>query len=115
MEQQQSVNHKIPAIGNVILSAFKSYQWSQWESPKRFLYKGFGLTVFKWCGVFFPCWNIYLGKIGHLQYDLFHNGVGFSLHFPPVIIINLCTYGKIGWWYKKGIFRIRINKWEWTY
>lgn len=115
MGKKISLNHKYTPAAKPLLAAVKSFYWSQWENPKRLLFKGFGLTVWKWCGVFFPCWNIWLGKIGHLGYDIFHNGVGFSIHFPPVIIIDICVAGKIGWWYKKGIFRIRIHKWEWSY
>lgn len=96
-------------------NAIKKYYSLQWRQPLRFLYKGVGLTIWKWCGVFIPCWKICLGKIGYFRYGIFHNGVGFSIHFPPVIIVNLCVSGKLGWWYKKGIIRIRINKVEWAY
>lgn len=93
----------------------KSYYWLQWKQPKRFLFKGYGLTVWKWCGVFFPCWNIWFGRFGRFGYDIFHNGVGFQIEFPPLIIIRLCVSGKIGWWLKKGIFSIRVYKWGWSY
>jgi len=97
------------------MKTFKSYNDLQWKEPKRFLYKGFGFTVWKWCGIVFPCWNIWFGKYGHIGYDIFHNGVGFSVHFPPVIIIDICTSGKIVDYYKKGKFRLIVHKWKWQY
>lgn len=94
----------------------KYYFW-QWQEPKRFLCKGFGFTFQKWCMVYFPVWNICLGNnpMRFISYDIFHNGVGFSIHLPPILIIDLCTSGKMGWWEKMGLFRIRIKNWEWKY
>jgi len=115
MENKTLINHKNGNDANRLLAAVKSYYWLQWKEPKRFLLKGFGLTIWKWCGVFIPCCNIWLGDMRHIGYDIFHNGVGFSIHLPPFIIIDICVSGKIGWWYKKGIFRIRVHKWEWCY
>jgi len=99
---------------NRVLAAVKVYKWEQWDKPKRFLYKGFGLIIWKWCGIYFPLFTIYIKK-WHLGYDIFHNGHGIIIDFHPLIILNICIKGKIGWWYKKGIFRIRINRLEWQY
>jgi len=116
MQREKSIcNRQTQPFCKQILAAVKSYYWLQWKNPTRLLFKGFGFTIWKWSGVFIPCWNIWVGKIGHFGYDIFHNGVGFSIHFPPVIIVDLCVSGKIGWWFKKGIIRIQIHKWEWSY
>ena len=100
---------------NNFLETIKSYYWSQWDNPKRYLLNGFGITVWKWCGIFIPCCSIWLGGVKRIGYDIFHNGVGFTFHLPPIIIIDICVHGKIGWWYKKGIIRVRVHKWEWRY
>jgi len=87
----------------------------QWKEPFRMLFRGWGITIWKWYSISVPLINIHLGRSWRIAYDIFHNGSGFIIQFPPIIIINICIEGKIGWWYKKGLFRIRINKWQFEY
>jgi hypothetical protein len=94
---------------------FKKYYSSQWGEPIIYLYKGYGITIWKWCGIFIPLINICFGHHRRIGYDIFHNGVGLRIFFPPIIIIDICLEGKIGWWYKKGKLRIMIGKKEWKY
>ncbi len=69
----------------------------------------------KWCRHFLPCFVFYFGQGRSIGYDIFHNGSGLSIYLPPVIIVDVCWQGKIGWWYKKGIFRIKIGRYEYRY
>ena len=87
----------------------------QWDEPFRLIYKGWGFTVWKYGGVIFPLWNIWLGRHWSMGYECFHNGYGVSFFFPPIIIIDICTKGDIGGCFGKCKFRIRINKWEFKY
>lgn len=97
------------------LSIIKEYRLLQWEHPKRLFFKGFGISIWKWCGVLFPCWNVYLGSKWHFGYDVFRSGVGISIHFPPVFILDLCLRGRFRLLHKNGIIRIKINNREWFY
>lgn len=104
------------SVKKKILSFLNSWYLTEWKKPKLFLFKGFGLTIMKTYRMFIPTWEIRFGKIYFfVGYVMFHNGVGFSINFPPLLSINICTSGKIGWWYKKGIIGIWIYKWHWDY
>lgn len=87
----------------------------QWKEPIRFLYKGYGVTFWKWSGVLVPLTCLHFGGLRMIGFDIFNNGFGFTFRFYPVISIDVCISGKIGWWYKRGILRIWFLKWcyEW--
>ena len=90
------------------MDKFKTWYNLQWREPKRFLYKGFGLTIWKWCQVWFPTWNLHFGRYGHIGYDIFNNGVGFVLKVRNIFYLAICIKGKIGWWYKVGVLRLVV-------
>ena len=94
--------------------AISRYYFQQWKQPIRLLYKSYGITIWKWCGVYVPCIYIHLNN-WYLSWGIFHNGVGFTINFYPAFLLNICVKGKIVNYYKRGIFRILINKWEWHY
>jgi len=69
------------------------YKYSQWETPIRLLYKGYGFTFWKWCGIYLPLTNLHLGNMRRIGFDLFHNGCGFIIDFLPLFKIEICTKG----------------------
>lgn len=88
---------------------FYNYYMSQWEQPIRFLIKpGYGITFWKWCMVYIPITKIWIGKYCNFGYNVFHNGRGFELFIKNIITVRICTHGKIGWWYKKGLIELRL-------
>jgi hypothetical protein len=87
----------------------------QWKEPKRFLYKGYGLTVWKWCGAWFPTWIVFLGSDVLFGYDIFHNGRGFKIRIKRIFILHVCTHGMIRWDYKKGLIKLKIGNFKYQY
>ena len=84
--------------------SLNGYYLSQWKQPIRIGPIWFRLCIWKWCAVWFPIWIIFVGKNNnYFGYTIFHNGHGFELYFPRIIVFRLCIKGKIGWWYKMGI------------
>ena len=94
-------------------NAIERYRNHEWNEAKIYAFKGFKFRVFKSCRIYFPLWSVYLGNV-RFGYRIFHNGYGFYLH-SPLVSINICTSGKIGWWYDKGLFSIRIGEKKWEY
>lgn len=98
-----------------VIAFYYKYKYLQWSKPKKIKYKCFGITTWKWCGIFIPCFWIFFDNENYIGYDTFHNGNGIVIFFPKIVIINLCLFGKIAYHYKKGILRIRINNKEFRY
>ncbi len=92
-----------------------TWKAKQWREPMRFLYKGWGITVWKWCDIWLPLFIVWFGGIRwHVGWEIFHNGVGLHIHFGR-FMFYFCPIGRIGWWYKKGIVHLRIGKYEYKY
>lgn len=60
---------------------FHKYYWWQWARPIGLYYKGFGFSIWKWSGVFFPTWHVWFGGMNYyIGYCVMDQGVGFSIH-----------------------------------
>lgn len=88
------------------MSAISRYKSIQWYEPKRYLFKGWGVTLWKWSGISLPLTNLHFGGFRSIGYDIFHNGSGIVICFPKIIVIRICWIGKIHWSMKYGIFQL---------
>lgn len=85
---------------------------------RRLKYKGLSIGLKKAYGSILPemwisIWNDGI-TLFYFGYEMFHNGWGWSLQIP-YFSISICTSGKIGWWYPKGILFLRIGKYRFEY
>lgn len=84
--------------------------------PQRYVYKGWGIYIWKWAGAFFPEVTFSFGDLMKYSITLnnvFHNGRGIRIHFGDFIILNWAYERQIGWWFEKnfqlGLFFNRKN------
>lgn len=78
--------------------------------PKRYVYKGWGIYIWKWAGAFFPQVTFSFGDLMKYSITLnnvFHNGRGIRIHFGDLILLNWAYTDQIGWWFEKN-FQIAI-------
>lgn len=75
---------------------WRKYYISQWREPKRFLYKGWGITFWKWCMVRVPLTRIHFGKYHVDFWGLICNGIGFGAYLPGFCFI-ICPGGGISY------------------
>lgn len=87
---------------------YRTAKYTQWKNPKRLLINKNGIVIWKWCGIFFPLWNIYIGNI-EFAFDIYDRGFGFKLWSKP-LLIDICIRGYIGGFVGRYKLRIRFLK-----
>jgi len=75
------------------------YRWKnkQWKNSKRIKIGPLTLSVWKWCGIVFPTWNLFFRDIPVIGFDIYHNGHGFLWNFGRWRGW-IATTDRLAWW-----------------
>jgi hypothetical protein len=95
----------------------KKYKDKQWKNPITIDLFIIEIWIYKGNEIYIPFFGIIFFKdIFYFERTHFHNGNGFQIVIKKIISIQICYKGKIGWWFKKGLFSIELfNKYSWRY
>ncbi len=78
-------NLRVEQLVREVKRVKNKYYWSQWKDPKRFLYKSWGITFWKWCGIWVPMTTICLGGRYSIEWGILCDGIGFGIYLPGFV------------------------------